>query len=155
MPKKKYLVTLNDDARAQLEQLTRRGKTSARTVTRAHSLRKAADGWGDTEIAHALTIGRTTVERTRHRFVEVGLDALNERPRPGKQALLDAKGQARLIAEACSPAPAGREHWTWQLLADRVVALGLAEACSYATVRRGLKKTRSNRGVKSNGASQQ
>jgi transposase len=146
MPKKKYLVTLSDDERAQLEHVTRRGKTAARKITRARIVLKAADGWDDAAIAHALNIGRATVERTRQRFVEGGLDALNERPRPGKQALLDAKGQARLIAEACSPAPAGRERWTLQLLADRVVALGLAEACSYETVRRVLKKTRSSRG---------
>jgi hypothetical protein len=67
--------------------------------------------------------------------------------------LLDAKGQARLIAEACSPAPDGRECWTWQLLADRVVALGLATSCSYETVRRVCKKTRASRGSKSGGVS--
>lgn len=155
MPKKKYLVTLTDAERAQLTHVTRRGKTAARKVTRAPILLKAADGWGDAEIAHALTMGRATVERTRQRFVEVGLNALHERPRPGKQSLLEAKGQARLIAEACSPAPAGREHWTWQWLADRVVTLGLAESCAYETVRRVLKKTRSSRGGNSNGASRQ
>ena len=95
--------------------------------------------------------GRSTsdaeaVERTRQRFVEEGLAALDERPRPGNRPKLDAKAEARLIAEACSAAPAGREHWTLQLLADRVVQLGLAESYSYEAVRRVLKKTRSNRG---------
>ncbi|BBA35767.1 transposase [Methylocaldum marinum] len=36
-----------------------------------------------------------------------------------------------MIAEACSAAPEGRQHRTQQLLAHRVVALGLAESYSY------------------------
>jgi transposase len=152
MPRKKYLVQLSDAERVELEHVTRRGKTSARKQTRARVLLKVADGWGDAQIADALNIGQATVERLRQRFVEEGLAALNERPRPGKAPLLDAKGQARLIAEACSPAPEGHECWTLQLLADRVVSLGLADSCSYETVRRVLKKTRSSRGSNGGGA---
>jgi transposase len=140
MPKKKYVVKLNDAEREQLEQLTRRGKTSARKLNRVHILLKAADGWKDDDIADALGIGRTTVERTRQRFVQCSLGALNERPRPGKKPKLDERAEARLIAEACSPAPQGRLRWTLQLLADRVVELQLVESCSADTVGRVLKK---------------
>jgi len=41
---------------------------------------------------------------TRQRFVESGLAALNDKPRPGKKPKLSAKAEARLIAEACSQA---------------------------------------------------
>jgi transposase len=146
MPKKKYLVTLTDEERTQLEQLLRGGITATRKVTRARILLKAADGWRDEQIAQALSIGRATVERTRQRFVEENLAALDERPRPGNRPKLDAKAEARLIAEACSAAPAGRERWTLQLLADRVVQLQLAQSYSYEAVRRVLKKTNSSRG---------
>jgi transposase len=146
MPKKKYLVTLTDEERTQLEQLLRGGITATRKVTRARILLKAADGWRDQQIAEALNIGRATVERTRQRFVEENLAALDERPRPGNRPKLDAKAEARLIAEACSAAPAGRERWTLQLLADRVVQLQLAQSYSYEAVRRVLKKTNSSRG---------
>jgi transposase len=124
----------------------RRGKASARKLTRARLLLKAADHKTDEEIAQALGIGIATVERTRQRFVERGLAALSERPRPGKAPKLEAKAQARLIAEACSAAPDGRERWTLQLLADRVVTLGLAETYSDESVRRVLKKTPSSPG---------
>ena len=126
MPKKKYLVTLTDEERTQLEELLCGGTHATRKVTRARILLKAADGWGDERIAQALNIGRATVERTRQRFVEESLAALDERPRPGNRPKLDAKAEARLIAEACSTAPEGRERWTLQLLADRVVQLELA-----------------------------
>nr|QEO73783.1 transposase [uncultured bacterium] len=146
MPKKKYVITLTDAERAQLQQLLRGGKAATRKVTRARILLKAADGWADQRIAEALNIGRATVERTRQRFVEENLAALDERPRPGNKPKLDAKAEARLIAEACSAAPDGQKRWTLQLLADRVVQLQLAESYSYEAVRRVLKKTNSSRG---------
>ena len=146
MPKKKYLVTLTDEERTQLEQLLRGGKAATRKVTRARILLKASDGWQDQRIAEALNVGRATVERTHQRFVEENLAALDERPRPGNKPKLDAKAEARLIAEACSAAPEGRERWTLQLLAERVVQLQLADSYSYEAVRRVLKKTNSSRG---------
>jgi transposase len=146
MPTKKYLVTLEDDERAHLEHLLHGGTHATRKVTRARILLKAAEGAEDSAIAAALAVGRATVERTRRRFVEEGLGALKERPRPGQQPKLDAKAEARVMAEACSAAPEGRQRWTLSLLADRVVALGLAASYSYESVRRVLKKRSSSRG---------
>jgi len=146
VPKKKYLVTLNDDERAQLEQLLHSGTHATRKVTRARILLKAAEGWEDWAIAAALSVGRATVERLRQRFVAQGLGALDERPRPGIPPKLDEKAEARLIAEACSNAPEGRQRWTLYLLADRVVAPGLAASYSYESVRRVLKKRPLSRG---------
>lgn len=140
MSEKKYVVKLNEYEMEQLAQLTRCGKTSARKFNRAHILLKAAEGWKDQDIAEALGIGRASVERTRQRFVECGLGALNERPRPGKKPKLEEKAQARLAAEACSPAPGGRVRWTLQLLAERIVQLQMVESCSADTVGRVLKK---------------
>lgn len=140
MPQTIYRVRLSDAEREHLEQLLRGGTTATRQLTRGRILLKAAEGWPDERITEALTVGRATVERTRRRFVECGLEALRERPRPGQRP------KARLIAEACSAAPEGRQHWMLQLLADRVVALGLAESYSYESVRRLLKKTNSSRG---------
>jgi transposase len=146
MPQKKYRVTLNDDERAQLEQLLHSGTHATRKVTRARMLRKAAEGWEDRAIAAALSVGRATVARLRQRFVAEGLGALDERPRPGIPPKLDEKAAARLIAEACRNAPEGRQRWTLHLLADRVVALGLAASSSSESVRRVFKKRSSSRG---------
>lgn len=51
-----------------------------------------------------------------------------------------AKQCAQVIATACTPAPAGHDHWTLRLLADKVVQLGYADSFSHETVRRLLKK---------------
>ena len=65
------------------------------------------------------------MERLRQRFVEEGLEAaLTERPRPGARPKLDGSGEAHLVALACTTPPDGRERWTMQLLADRLVELG-------------------------------
>lgn len=143
---KKHIVDLTEEEGAELQTLIRRGKASARKITRARILLHASRGATDSEVVAALGVGRATVERTRRRFVEEGMEALNERPRPGLPALLTAKAEARLVAEACSRAPEGRGRWTMRLLAGRVVELGLAESCSHETVRRVLKKNGSSRG---------
>jgi putative transposase len=154
MPAKKYHVDLTDQECSMLEQMLRRGKHSARKLTRARILLKADFGLPDEDIAQVLDTSIPTVERTRKRFAEVRLASLNERQRPGRKRLLEQKGEARLIAEACSTAPEGRDRWTLQLLADRVVELKLLESCSADTVRRILKKTNSSPGFINNGASQ-
>ena len=154
MPKKKHIVDLTAEEREQLLQLVRRGKNSSRKVTRARILLKANDGFNDEQIASALDCGVATVERTRKRFVEAGLGALDERPRPGARPKLTGKQQAHIVAVACSKAPEGRTHWTMRLLAGKVVELGFSEHFSRESVRRLMKKTRSSPGENSSGAFQ-
>lgn len=151
MPKKKYIVDLAPEERQTLEQLLQKGKSSARKLTRARILLHADEGLTDEEIATALVVGVATVERTRQRFVEANLEALNERPRPGGQCKLSGKQEAQLIAVACTPAPSGRTRWTLQLLAEQVVTLGFADSIARETVRQVLKKTHSNPGSTSSG----
>lgn len=151
MPKKKYIVDLAPEERQTLEQLLQKGKSSARKLTRARILLHADEGLTDEEIATALGVGVATVERTRQRFVEANLEALNERPRPGGQCKLSGKQEAQLIAVACTPAPSGRTRWTLQLLAEQVVTLGFADSIARETVRQVLKKPLSNPGSTSSG----
>ena len=161
MPEKRYLVTLAPDERDHLNGLLRKGKAAALVLTRARILLKAdqADGgpaWDDARIADALGVGERTVGRVRQRFVERGFEAaLRRKPqdRPSRERKLDGAAEARLVALACSKAPSGRAEWTMQLLADKLVELGVVDAVSDETVRRALKKTPSSRGRRSSGAS--
>lgn len=148
---KKYRVDLTAAERTTLLQFTRSGKTAARKLTRARILLKADEGLSDEEIAEEVGTSVPTVERTRRRFVEEKLGALTERPRPGQRPKLGPKGEAHLIAAACSKAPGERKRWTLRLLADKAVELGLCEKLSYETVRGLLKKTPSSPGSTSSG----
>jgi transposase len=149
---KTYVVILSPEERAHVEKLVSTGRTSAKRQTHGRILLKADTGaegpsWTDEQICAALDISRSTVERVRKRFVENGMESLAWRPvkpRPSRRRL-DGEQEARLLALACSPPPAGRAHWTLRLLADQMVVLEHVESISYETIRRTLKKTRSSR----------
>jgi transposase len=141
MPAKKYVVKLDPSERELLLEMTRKGEIGARKMKRAQILLKADEGWKDADIIEALNTSRSTVERTRKRLVEGGLDkALHEDPRPGQRTRLDGRAEAHLVALACSDAPGGRAHWPLRLLADKLVELGVVESISHETVRQKLKK---------------
>jgi transposase len=139
---KRYLVDLTRRERTDLLSLLNKGIAPARTLTRARILLAAHENKTDSQIAAALHVHPATVERTRRRFVEGrAARVLHEKPRPGGRPKLAPKQEAFLVALACSDAPSGRAHWTLQLLADRLVELGVVETISDETVRRALKKT--------------
>lgn len=134
-------IEMTPEDRKELIDLTRKGKASARKINRARILLMSDEGKTDGEIREALGISQTTIWRTRKRYVEGDLDwSLNEQPRPGAPPKLDGKQEAFLVALACSDAPEGRESWTMQLLANRLVELGVVESISDETVRLVLKK---------------
>ncbi len=148
MRKKVYAVELTDDERQELDALIHGG------TTRAQILLHASEEKADKEVAAALHTSASTVGRIRKRFVADGLHgALHEVARPGGARKLNGEQEAHLVALACSDPPQGRDEWTMQLLADRLVTLGIVEAISDETVRRTLKRGRSNRGSTSSGAS--
>jgi hypothetical protein len=97
-----------------------------------------------------LKVSEMKIHRIKQRFVEEGLDiALNghERERVYRRKA-DGDFEAHLIALSCSDPPEGQAQWSLRLLADKVVELGNVESVSYKTVRRVLKKTKSNLGGK-------
>ena len=144
---KRYRVTLTDDERERLRELTRQGKAGARTIRRAQILLLADEGRGDGAIAGALHCGLSTVARTRQRLVEEGFEAaLVDHARPGAAPKLSPKQQALTVALACTSPPEGRLRWTLQLLADRLVELEVVPDISDESIRRLLKKGASSPG---------
>lgn len=150
MRTKEYRVELTDEERAALTGLVRRGKAAARTLTRAHILLAAAEDTYDHVTAAALHVSAKTVERVRHRFAQAPPGdrlrwAVEELPRPGAAPKLDAKGEATLVALACTAPPDQRTVWTMQLLADTLIELQVIDAISDETVRRTLGKKSAQR----------
>ena len=144
---KKYIVRLSEKERGELEQIVKKLKGTSERVRRANILLKDDVGgpnWIDAKIAEALSCRTRTVENIRLRFVTEGFEAvLNRKKRetPPRPKLLDGKQEAEVIALRLGKPPAGFANWTLRLLANQVVELGIAEAISYETVRRTLKKT--------------
>ncbi|MBD2470368.1 helix-turn-helix domain-containing protein [Nostoc sp. FACHB-145] len=110
---KKYTVDLKTEEVEKLRSLIKTGKSKARSITRAHILLMVWEGEIDQVIAQCLRVHVSTVERTRARYVEGGIElAVQDRPHPPKQRKLDGQQEAFLIATACSNAPEGRNRWT-------------------------------------------
>ena len=140
-------MKLDDEERQQLTDMTRKGVVSARVMTRARLLLLSDQGLLDRDVAERQGGSAATVAAIRRKFTEGGVKAaLYEKARPKQAPTLNAQDTAILIAETCSAAPEGRERWTMQLLADRLVTLGVVDTISDETVRRTLKKVTSNRG---------
>ena len=145
MVREKYGVRLTPEQRNQLEHLVRAGKSTARVTTRARILLKTDAGWaaprgcrgtgrgGGHGVPHQAPLCRSWIA-----------GALQDRVQANRYRKLEDRGEAHLIALACSPAPEGHAHWTLRLLAGKVVELGLASSLSHETVRQRLKKTLSS-----------
>jgi hypothetical protein len=152
---KKYVVRLSAEEREQLSDFIHSGKRSAQLLTKARILLKAdvseaGEGWSDGKIAEALA----NVERTRRQLVEEGFEAVLTRkynPNSAPPRIFDGVAEAKLIALACGPAPAGYARWTLSLLEEKVVELNIVEKASDNTIGRTLKKTFSSRISNSNG----
>ena len=147
MPAKIYRVTLTDEEREELTALANKGTGNARRMRRARILllsdeNDSGGGWKDADIAQALSVHRRTVERTREKCVELGVEAaLNHTsPQSQKDKLLDGEAEARLVQLACSDAPDGHETWTMQMLADKLIELEIVETVPRETIRTTLKK---------------
>jgi transposase len=145
MRRANYPIQLSDRDQRELETIVRSGQRQARLLRRAQILLWSDAGKRDSEIAQFLEVTPYTVAQTRERW---GTERrLEDRPRCGRQPKTDGKQDAFLVALACSDAPDGQEPWTMQLLADRLVELGVVETpISDETVRRRLKKLTSNPG---------
>ncbi len=144
---KKWKVTLQSNQRKKLLRIVRAGKHKSREILYAHILLKAAKGWTDATIADAFVTSTRTVQRTRQRFVEGGLQAaLTEEPRPGQPPKLTSEQEILLIALACSAPPAGFQRWTVRLLTSEAIARKIVPAIVPETARQILKKTNSSPG---------
>ena len=119
MVREKYAVRLAPEQKEELQHLIRVGKSSARVTARARILLKSDDGWTAPQVAEALDVALGAVYRIKQRFAEEGLaGALWDRRQANRHRKLDDRGEAHLIALACSPAPVGHDHWTLRLLAE-------------------------------------
>ena len=116
MVRDKYTVRLTPEQREELRRLIRVGKSTARVSARVRILLKSDDGWPAPRVAEGLDVALSTVYRVKQRFSEDGLaGVLKDRPQAHRPRKLDDRGEAHLIALACSPAPEGHDHWTLRL----------------------------------------
>lgn len=147
-----FVVKLTDEDRKYLSQFIRHGRASVRSVTRARILLMADEGYSNKDIVKVLKITRPTVNRTRKRYCEEGLDSsISDKPRSGAPPKIDGTIEAQVTLLACSKPPEGKSTWTLKLLADKIVEMEVVESISAMTIQRILKKAKPNLGRKLDG----
>jgi transposase len=149
----RYKVTLTQEERTELESNLKKGNHTSQAFRNACILQNSDEseqGKKSTneEIAKILHVNVKSVERLKQRFVEEGFDACLGRKAYPEVTNIKADGdfEAHLIALSCSEAPEGYANWSLRLLADKMVELKYVDSISHETIRRTLKKTKSNRG---------
>ncbi|MCC6312924.1 MAG: helix-turn-helix domain-containing protein [Thermomicrobiales bacterium] len=158
MSTKQHIVRLTTAQRAELKALLRRNGASALEHRRARILLAADIGrpgpkQTDAAVAAAVNVDPRTVARVRAVCATEGFAVAlhghaRSRQTPPK---LTCGQEARLVALACSPPPAGHARWSVRLLAERVVELTALPPVSRELIRRTLKKTGSSPGWCSGG----
>jgi len=151
---KLYKVTLRAEERGELEAVTHKGSHQSQKVINALILLNCDEGEFNghrtrgEDVANILRISMRKIDRVKKRFVEEGLDAALGRQQSQRiyERKADGELEAHLVAMSCGEPPEGFARWSLRLLADRAVELEYADSLSYETVRRVLKKTKSNRG---------
>ena len=151
---KLYKVTLLANEREELAAITHKGSHQSQKVINALILLNCDEGeFNDhhsrgEDVATILRISMRKIDRVKKRFVEEGLDAALGRQQSQRsyERKADGEFEAHLVALSCGEPPQGYARWSLRLLADRAVELEYVDSISYETVRRVLKKTKSNRG---------
>jgi hypothetical protein len=159
VPRIRYRVTLTEKERNHLSDLTTKGRHASQTVLNALILLGCDEGPSQEnrltaeQLAEVLPVSTRKVDRTKKRFVEEGLDAALQKRKPDRvyERKVDGDVEAHLVALSCSEPPTGHARWSLRLLADKMVELEYVDGISHETVRRTLKKTRSNRGAGNSG----
>jgi hypothetical protein len=148
MPKILYRVTLTQEERVELQQLSTRGKHGSRKVLNALILLGCDEGdfqerkQTAVRLTEVLPISMKKVDRVKRRFVEHGIEVALDKRKADRQHMKKADGdfEAHLLALSCGKPPHGHVRWSLRLLADKMVELNYVDSISHETVRRVLKK---------------
>lgn len=113
-------LMLNPDQISHLEALLRRNTLEQRVAKRCRVLLLAAEGVSNVEIGTKLDLHRNGVCKIRNRFIEVGLDCLEDAARPGKPPIHTALTKQRIVTAVCGKPPKGLSRWSTRSLASKL-----------------------------------
>ena len=117
-------------------------RLSSRELNRINILLLSHCQRQEKSIADFLGIERTTVWRTKVKYLKNGVKfALTERSRSGQPRKYTQRHETALVALACSKSPEGRSRWTLELLAKAMKEQEALKTITRESIRLMLKKT--------------
>ncbi len=140
-------IILSDKEVEYLQAFVKKGRKSARELTRARILLLVNGGRTEIGIREVLGICRATVSNVKKNYREEGLkSALTEKPRSGQPKKYSKRHEAEIIALACTDSPEGRKRWSLALLAEELRKNKGFETINRESIRLILKKATQNPG---------
>jgi putative transposase len=138
---KKQHVQLSQTDREYLEALISKGEQTAKAYRRALALLELDRGQTYSNVSRTLQVTIPTLSGWATKYLESGLQVLQDQPRSGRPIQIDGTQRAKVTALACSTPPEGYAQWSLRLLADKAVELDYCEHVSHTEVGQILKKT--------------
>jgi transposase len=140
-------IRLTEKEVEYLSAFVKKGRKSARELTRAHVLLLVSGGRTETEIKDTLGISRATVSNIKRRYREEGLkSALSDKTRPGQPKKYTERHEAEIIAQVCAKSPDGSKRWSLTLLTEEMRKKEGFETINRESIRLILKKSKQNLG---------
>lgn len=141
------VIKLKKAELSYLESYKQGGKLSLRQYNRINILLLLHRGKEARAIEEFLGVDRSTVWRTKKKYLSQGVyKALEEEARPGQPLKYTTDQEAELTALACGPCPEGRRRWTVKLLTEALKDKPGFATINRESVRLALKKMRANLG---------
>jgi transposase len=117
-PKSELVISEAD--RAVLERYVRRGKVSQRLALRSRIILACEGGRSNSEVAQHVGANHSTVAKWRKRFVEQGVNGLNDADRPGVPRRITDEMVEALVVKTLETKPKGATHWSTRSMAAKV-----------------------------------
>jgi transposase len=113
-------ISLSDDERGRLAELARRAKTANAVARRARIVLAVAAGGGNHDVARAVGVGVSTVNKWRGRFLRRRMEGIFDEPRSGApRKITDAKVE-EIVTKTLEETPRGETHWSRRSMARTV-----------------------------------
>src|SRR3989442_8661304 len=104
-------LTVGAPDRGQLTAWVRAATTRRSLAERARIVLLSAEGLSAAAIAERLGVVRLTVYKWRQRYVQHGVDGLQDRPRPGQPRHLSAEQARDILGRTGQRVPQEATHW--------------------------------------------
>jgi len=111
-------IDLTDDAKKQLQSITKSRSLPHGLVRRAKIILMAADGFTNKAIAEKLDLSPIVIGMWRKRFLAQGLMGLYDEQRPGSPRSISDEHIAQLIRKTLHKRPKKDTHWTCRSIAQ-------------------------------------
>jgi len=115
----KIELVASPEQRTEVERLARRARTNRHLALRAKIVLACAEGLTSVAVAGKLRTSSTTVGKWRKRFIEHGVDALYDEPRPGAPRTITDEAVEDIVVKTLETKPKGRTHWSTRKMAEK------------------------------------